>query len=76
MKDADYLISKGWRLVRTVTGYSTAIGHRVNWQAWEHPDHQPDRRGFFQKGEAIAHQKRLDKGASCDCISSSGEKKL
>jgi hypothetical protein len=69
VKDSDYLSSKGWRLIRKIGGYSPAAGHRVNWQAWEHSDHQPDRRGFFQKREALEHQKRLDKGQSCDCIS-------
>jgi hypothetical protein len=70
MNDFDYLVAKGWRLVRNVRGFSPVKGHKVNWQAWEHPDHQPDRRGFFQKGEALAHQKRLDKGITCDCIRS------
>jgi hypothetical protein len=66
--DADYLISKGWRLVRKVDGYSPRLKHHTNWQAWEHSDHQPDRHGFFQKGEALEHQKSLDKGRVCDCI--------
>ena len=66
--DADYLVSKGWKLVRKVSGYSPVEGCKVNWQAWEHPEHQPDRRGFFQKREALEHQKRLDKGLRCDCI--------
>lgn len=70
---AAYLQSKGWRIVRKVTGFSPAIGHHVSWQAWEHRDHQPDRRGFFQEGEAVAHQRRLDRGLGCDCIKS-GEK--
>lgn len=65
---SEYLISKGWRLIRHVKGYSTASYSRVSWQAWDHPNHQHDRRGFFQKGEALAHQKRLDKGLCCDCI--------
>ena len=68
MKESDYLISKGWRLVRTIKGFSPVEGCKVNWQAWEHPDHQPDLRGFFQKGEALAHQRQLDKGHGCDCI--------
>ena len=68
MNDHDYLVSKGWKLVRKVTSYSPALGHRTNWQAWEHPDHQSDRRGFFQKSEALVHQKELDKGAKCNCI--------
>jgi hypothetical protein len=74
MNDADYLVSKGWRLVRKINGYSPTQGERVNWQAWEHPDHQPDERGFFQKGEAVAHQKRLDKGFTCDCIRAEQER--
>lgn len=63
-----YLISKGWKLVRKVSGYSPVERQRVNWQAWHHPDHQPYRRGFFQKNEALNHQRRLDKGHGCDCI--------
>lgn len=68
MSTSDYLVSKGWRLIRKVTGYSPAQGHKVNWQAWEHPDHQPNRRGVFQKTEALNHQRQLDKGLGCDCI--------
>jgi len=61
--DTEYLISKGWRLVREIKRYP------ANWQAWDHPNHQHSRRGFFQKSEALDHQKRLDKGFRCDCIS-------
>ena len=61
-KNAEYLVSHGWRLVRNVRRA------QYSWQAWEHPDHQHDRRGFFQKTEALDHQKRIDKGFKCDCL--------
>ena len=63
MTDSEYLESKGWRLVRAIR-----IRHHSGWQAWEHPEHQHDRRGFFQKREALDHQKQIDKGVKCDCI--------
>ena len=64
MTTTEYLQSKGWRLVRIVK----QRGDYLKWEAWEHPEHQHDRRGFFQKTEAIAHQREIDKGLGCDCI--------
>jgi hypothetical protein len=58
-----YLVSKGWTLVRTIRRK-----HHSGWQAWNHPNHQHSSRGFFQKSEALDHQRRLDKGFQCDCI--------
>jgi len=61
-RDHVYLLSRGWRLFKKrPTKYGT-----INY--WDHPNHQPDRNGFFCQQEALAHQQYLDRGGRCDCL--------
>lgn len=62
MTDREYLESKGWRLVK-IQRSSHGAFHQ-----WDHAEHQHSRRGFFLCSEALAHQKKLDKGFRCRCV--------
>jgi hypothetical protein len=66
MSDQEYLTSKGWRLVR-----KRRNGEGVH-HLWDHPDHQPGRRGFFNQTTAKQHQKHLDNGGTCRCLPRDG----
>lgn len=62
-KETAKLVALGWRLLR-IRHYGCS---RI--QYWTHPNHQPDRNGFFTRQTALDHQRMLDKnGGVCDCI--------
>jgi hypothetical protein len=62
----EYLISKGWRKVADVHK------HRTHIVAWDHPDHQPWRRGYFSTTSAKEHQELVETGGACYCIPRNG----
>ena len=61
-RGTQYLLEKGWKLVATrPNGYGLT-------QYWDHPNHQPDRRGLFTKTAAEDHQKKVDKYGRSNCL--------
>lgn len=58
----EQLESKGWRKVGAKCFGYTRIA------LWTHDDHQPNVRGLFTQTQAIAHQRKLDKGYRCNCV--------
>lgn len=62
MTPTDYLQQHGWILIKDDSGKY----HNIKY--WNHPDHQPNRRGMFTTSKAEAHQKMLDSGGRCQCI--------
>lgn len=60
-----YLISKGWRLVGRG-------GEKKQAKLWDHPCHQPARRGCFTTSDAFVHQRFVDKYGHCRCLSPEG----
>jgi len=59
----DWLLERGWR----------HIGNQGSAQLFDHPRHQPDRRGCFTTIDAIKHQKQYEKDGCCDCIKPENE---
>ena len=53
-----FLTDRGWRRI----GAQGSIGY------WDHPEHQPDRRGAFTTTDAFKHQQQFEKDHCCDCI--------
>lgn len=57
----EILTKSGWRLIgRRRNGYGWT-------RYWDHPEHQPSRRGAFTTTDAMHHQ-QIAANEGCDCI--------